>query len=65
MNERRGIVGHFNDTFSNGGTPAWFYMSVVTVLFYGLFTNTALLTHGLGVVILMAWVSYGRVADKD
>ena len=52
------------DTFAMGNKPAWFYLSFLSVPFFGLFVNaaflTSLLTHGLGIAFLMAWLSYKK-----
>jgi len=57
------------DAFANGDKPTWFYLSFLSVPFFGLFGNaallTSLLTHGLGIGILMAWISYNHKPNND
>jgi hypothetical protein len=52
------------DSFSNGKKPVWFYLSFMITPFFALFSSaallTTLLTHGLGLAFLMAWLTFDR-----
>lgn len=56
------------DNFSKGGKPTWFYLSFLSVPFFDLFANAALLTiiltHGLGIALLMAWLTYDQKQEE-
>lgn len=59
-----GLLIKLMDTFSRGGKPVWFYLSFIAVPFFSLFNSaallTSLLTHGLGIAIFMAWLTYTK-----
>lgn len=63
------ILFKITDAFSTGGKPTWFYLSFLSVPFFNLFSSaaffTTLLTHGLAVGLMLAWISYNRHESKE